>query len=1203
MPAPELNLQATALQALRQSEYLHGSAALGLLMDQQQTLEVVTTPALELPQQQSKPNAARQQQHHWQWHSSEVEWPQGLQPRPVYLPAQLQQLADVLHACTSVEQLHTVVCTRLHAMHPACVALAMQKVTMLQRQHSNSGDQVSQLQQQGPYPDRPASIQHLKVDVVLQLTCAMVQQLPAASCQAMTAFVTAAAAGQVLLSQQALDLIAIQLVHRGLRTACLQRQQQVQQRNSNGTANSQRRSVSAYNSSQQGLETPMQPNVRCSQQQVWSAAAEGTSKTSPAVTQQQQQLSLQHPLARSAWALAKLQYRHIAVWRELGSLAGENLKQLSPHDCVLLSWALAKGPQHQPRLFNALQHRLKGHMQQLSPNAISCLLWSYATVGHYHHAGIAALVATAAGSMECFGPPAMTRTLWACVKLRHFDARLLGALRVKALASMQDFEPQSLSTLMWGLSSLGVADMQLAEAVAERAATVMGSFIVQGLANLAWGTAKMQQLQQRQQQRQLAHELRGAIQQKRVRGVPQLDEHAQQLQQNLISNICSVAAGQLQAAKPQEVCNLLWACAVVRHRDEQFLAAACTRLTNAAEDASPHDLAQAMWALETLRYRSKATNQVLSGCAHNKLHMFGPQALSNWSWAVASAGMRVPACTRAAVAQQCQVLLPLFTPQGLATTLWAISKMGFIPQQLVHEASHHILANITCFNAQDLCNISMACAKSGYREPELLRGLANAATSAAAASITLTEQEFGTSNTASILHSRPGHSPNTGEAWSASSQSQIDQQLLSSKVSSGLFSVLHQKRLTPQGVCNLVWAFAGMGWHEPELLQQLQQLAAAAVLGGQVKAENIAGLVQGYALLGHSCGLLFDALEECKVLGLEPKRNMKGSAQVQMLQPGPADGLQSHGRSSNISSKAVRQLKQQRWRRQLLSWPSDALALLLWGCVATGAHKQHIAFVSVVLEVLAAAGVSGLSEARRAQLHLTLTLLATEWTVIHWGQNAGLEWAQPCTRGQVSSNNSRSEISDFSVHEPDTAAERPGRCSNPSAGPTPAAVAILQDKLAEGCARAWQHEEAAATLGVTEEEVLQVLQSMGLKPLAQRWIQPAQVVSKAGDTAVGKSPGRRALSVLGWSSFGLRVNVGVTSYAPGNGQQPVAVEVCSGKSLTSSWPVRVVGSTAMKHQCLRAAGWRVLVVTKDSWDSLAGQQQAQQHLLRQLLEE
>jgi hypothetical protein len=1096
-------------------------------------------------------------------------WQHVLQ-RPVYVRGQIEQMAQLLRSCSSLEQLQALLQSCMLQLPPSCLAVAMQQLAALYLADS----------QTQPLPGRAAAAaataaqSRTPAELAQQLSRALLQQLHAASPQALTAFLTAAASARALaVPADVLEHLASDLVHRALHVACQQHHQQQQQQEQQ--QQQQHHQDGLGSSSAQAAH----PNS--------SSGGGGTLAQPGAAVQPVQQYP--HIAAKAAWALAQLQLRQPALWCELASVAGEALEQLSPQDCVMLCWSMARARHRDPRLFHALLQRVSSSTRQLGPDSISCLLWSCARVGHYHHASVSALVLAAAGSMERFSPRALSKCLWACVALRHYEPRLLRAARVRALARMHQFEPHSLVLVMCALAKFGVQDEQLAAAVAGQALQCIPGFTMQGLANMAWAVAKLQQQGGQSQAPGHTTSSKGRKQQRQQR-----DNTEQQVQRQLLASICAAAVPRLAAAKPQEVCNLLWACAVMKLQHQRCLEAAGARLVAVAEDATPHDLAQAVWVLEVLRHRRKAVQQVLVLQALNKLHLFGPQALSNWSWAVASAGMQLPRGLPAAVAQQFQVLLPQLTAQGTATTLWALGKIGraALTPQVMHAASSHILANLACYNAQDLCNVVMVCCKAGYREPTFLQGLAGAAAAAAAATLASSSSSSGVQLSSDVLTTSAAAST---AAVGASARAPLQ---FSSPVAAAARSAAQQKQLTAQGVCNLVWAFAGLGWHDPVLLQQLQQLAVQLVMQGQLQPERIAGLLQGFALLGESCEALLTSLATARPTALQNVRPANGK--LQNLQSNSSSEMQPRQQHQGQKEQAAQPAQ------VLRCWPADALALLVWAAPASAAHHTHADLVLAALQQLQTLGVSGLSQSRRAQLHEALVLLATELGVVAWGDDAGLAWSSTTKTSSSSSSASnptaqspasRGSLDGVAVSDSNQQAGRTaaaiGQVGGVAAVPLEGAASLLSGRLVRQCAAAWQEQQADSALSQVEEEVAQALQSMGLQPLLQHWVQPQPSNSS--------NSSRPVRDVNGWSHHTLRVNVGVAGDSLGAGRRPVAIDVLPPAAVSSSWPSRVLGRTALAQRCLQAAGWQVVCITWEEWEGLAQQRGAQRQLLQHLL--
>jgi hypothetical protein len=617
--------------------------------------------------------------------------------------------------------------------------------------------------------------------------------------------------------------------------------------------------------------------------------------------------------------------------------------------------------------------------------------------------------------------------------------------------------------------------------------------------------------------------------------------------------------------------------------------------------------------------------------------------------------MQYPRGLPEAVAQQLQALLPQMTPQGMATTLWALSKMGRVPQQLVHAASSHISAQLPMYNAQDLCNVAMVVAKAGYREPQLLQDLAAAASSAAALTI---GAAVGSSNSSSSSQGRSTHFqqrvPSAHQQVAAAGQG-------SRRV----------KMLTATGVCNLVWAFAGSGWCDVQLMQQLQQVAVLHL--PQLQPRNIAALCQGFALLDQPFDQLLTALH------VTPPRSKHKSRKPQQQQQQPSQYQQHQQHLQGLQERlggqaAASQLDLQARDLSGLvsSWPADSLALLLHALVVTSTHDRHPALLLAVLRTLTHKVSSDpLNQQRHRQLHMALTYLALQWgcasvaqqghmatapssgsggstshalhapqygigsgslghTVARGGSGSSLvqellrdalagEGTGCCNAGdvplpcqlhpggaaaagqQASADHTAQQVAGTAAgavqQVPSFAQLDPESSSSPAGAVQIQARAseLVTGTLGQLCLRSWQQHEAVRQLSRVEHEVAGVLQSMGLHPLCQHWLQLTYSNTHSRHAQSSAAAASR------WTSRALAVNVGLAAGVLGVGRGPVVLCALPPAALSSSSPRQVLGQTLLEHRCLEAAGWQVAWFSWEEWDSRGGNHTQQQALLHSIL--
>jgi len=490
--------------------------------------------------------------------------------------------------------------------------------------------------------------------------------------------------------------------------------------------------------------------------------------------------------------------------------------------------------------------------------------------GPLHPGWVSALVLTATGSMERFSPRHISLVLWACAQLRHYEPRLLSAVRVQALASMQGFEPSGLSVLAWALARLRVQDKQLLGA--SRQQRVHGrcasGFGMQGLANLAWATTSMSQQLTANNARSrsstpalprgrallLRNPTPAAAQRHRAQQQPQ---ERQQLQGPVCCSSCSAAVLLLcrycPRAKPQgRSANLLWA---VCHRPSCIMRAVpwaglpcCTAGGSSRDRCSPGPgpgSVGAGGALEVARRRSP--QQLLAARAGlNSLHLFGPhQAEPTACWAVAASEPVGPSRAPAGGQPAGGGAAATVQPPGVATTLWALTKMGgaFTTAAARRQRAHPGPTSLLSQCPRTSATLSMACCKAQHRSSRCCWGAwPGAASNAAAATFASYSLTSSSSSTW-----QPACRPLRSHQQRALQLAALLMPSSSARVAAAVLRAQQAQQLNRQGVCSLVWAFSGLGWSDPTLLQQLQQLSVCAIRGrkmskaSHVTAESVPG--------------------------------------------------------------------------------------------------------------------------------------------------------------------------------------------------------------------------------------------------------------------------------------------------------------------------------------------------------------------------
>ncbi|PNW72708.1 hypothetical protein CHLRE_15g637850v5 [Chlamydomonas reinhardtii] len=227
---------------------------------------------------------------------------------------------------------------------------------------------------------------------------------------------------------------------------------------------------------------------------------------------------------------------------------------------------------------------------------------------------------------------------------------------------------------LWALGKAGVSgdtEAQLAAALLERLVVpeVMGTAKPQELSNVMYALGK---LKQDQQQRGSGWD-------------PTSSPHLQTLASAVASRL-GAAVG--HGFKPQELSNILWACAKLGYADPGLLLPLAEAAATLSVSMKVQELANSLWAMEALgcsglEYRSAV--EALCGEVLQRLRIpelaaaFTPQHLSNILLALEGLqlGGKQAELVAAVAAEDVRRGFDGYVAQDLSNSAWALAKMGF----------------------------------------------------------------------------------------------------------------------------------------------------------------------------------------------------------------------------------------------------------------------------------------------------------------------------------------------------------------------------------------------------------------------------------------------------------------------------------------------------------------------------------------------
>jgi hypothetical protein len=405
------------------------------------------------------------------------------------------------------------------------------------------------------------------------------------------------------------------------------------------------------------------------------------------------------------------------------------------------------------------------------------LVYAFAKLG-FTEAQWFSQLASVAGQRDWRGIPSqnISGVVWAYATAGHaWAVDLVDDMIVEALPRLHEFNEQNVANMLWGLGKLGhpLDRPQLLH----RAQRVLGVEKVDAsyLLNAMLAQGALPKLQGFKPQ-ELSNTLYGcALLQRGLGGRLQLDSH-------LLGQLVAAAVKAARQCKSQELSNSVWACAVlgleVPREGLNALTAAFLELAGRNANAvTLQEISSLVWGAAKLEYLMQQRDvDVLVGVLCGKVQHANSQAVANTMWACAKMGLVVQQQSAAVLVgallqlveikpgsvntqavsntlwacatmghplpqQDVDVLLGFLvqhkgqaTPQGLANTLWALSKLQ-PPSSPLSSTCRQLLAHLpglvrskaVQFKPQNLSNIALAAATLEHREPGLLPAVMEAA--------------------------------------------------------------------------------------------------------------------------------------------------------------------------------------------------------------------------------------------------------------------------------------------------------------------------------------------------------------------------------------------------------------------------------------------------------------------------------------------
>lgn len=306
----------------------------------------------------------------------------------------------------------------------------------------------------------------------------------------------------------------------------------------------------------------------------------------------------------------------------------------------------------------------------------------------------------------------------------------------------------------------------------------------------------------------------------------------------LMTALAAALKARLAECNPQELANVAWAFAKMRHVDADFFGKLAETVEGCAMDLNPQEIANTAWAFATAGHSDTRLWRSLAPVVELRVIEFTTQGLSNTAWAFAKAG-HVDARLFAMMGGRARERLDDFNSQDLANTALAFAKAGVFDAELFEAlAKSAVEWHLESLSAQGLATTIWAFAKAGLTDHNKLF---------TAFAKSILQRGINDFNSQDIAHT----------AWAFAKACHSDREL---------FGVLAQsagrflQEFNAQDLMNTAWGFAKVGHSAPELFAGIAGALRDRRLLDDLTATQMANVAWAFAKAGQVDEQLFAAL-------------------------------------------------------------------------------------------------------------------------------------------------------------------------------------------------------------------------------------------------------------------------------------------------------------------------------------------------------
>jgi len=261
-----------------------------------------------------------------------------------------------------------------------------------------------------------------------------------------------------------------------------------------------------------------------------------------------------------------------------------------------------------------------------------------------------------------------------------------GALIAAAIGRGPKYTPRQMANILWALGKLGDRASPLLPAIVARLnGPPWSAWREQELANGFWAAASL--------------------------GLADWPEAWAPL-------VAEITRRGLDAFETQAVSNIVWACAHLKHRNEELLQAVADFTVANRHRMTPQSMSNTVWALNDLQFYHSSVFDLASADVRTRMHAYKAQEMCNVLYAMAKSDHVDEAALAAFDAEVASSRRRAeCTGQAIANILWAFANARFYPVKSLGALIGEVERRVDQFGEQELANCVWSLARLGAAVP------------------------------------------------------------------------------------------------------------------------------------------------------------------------------------------------------------------------------------------------------------------------------------------------------------------------------------------------------------------------------------------------------------------------------------------------------------------------------------------------------